>query len=559
MDRSFGAVQDPNTPFQHHYDKLRMRPLAFNKTMLLISMFTIGFAAFFQLPTKWNRESHKAAKYIRNYACRLVEEMKGKMQQDDRQGKNIASLAMASGAFSDQNMVDQIQLPAALSPGTTVRAAEIDSLPYLNAFCNEVLRFYPPVPSTVREARVDTFLAGSFIPKGTTLLILPGATNLDQARWGLDAEEFNPDRWLGHGRTNNGGSDSNLANLTVLAGPQGCIGKSFAVSELLCLVAVLVSRFQMQLQDPDKALEIVRALSAAPMDVVCYRQASLNLEYHLVSFNESVANRYSNGAQDRVVLTKSLGRRLKTRIENLERETERSRMILGLNLEVYTCYQLIRQWSSHCDLQKIDVPQGPYQGCHDFSVLTEPSETEARDNRQAFPLPKQPSLLNDSLGDLMQIDVPWMENLSTSLDSFETALSSPDDTVATSTSSFPRSQPSTSTGCPSPSNAKSVSTHNSMSWLPAPSIVREPGQLNQIDYSTSGIPFGGPASIDGRIEVAESSPNSPAAGRHRQALTPADLEGQLSSTAEGSPEERFTKILLSIKEVGFEDIDSSKF
>ncbi|MCJ1306636.1 hypothetical protein MMC25_000279 [Agyrium rufum] len=158
----------------------------------------------------------------------------------------------------------------------TVTAAEVDSMPYLSAFCNEVLRFYPPVPSTVREARIDTSLDGVFIPKGTTLLIVAGATNLDTERWGPDAGEFNPERWMGEGRANSGGSDSNLANLTFLAGPRGCIGQSFAKSELLCLVAVLAGRFRIELQDPDKKLEIARAISAAPSDGVMASLIPLN-------------------------------------------------------------------------------------------------------------------------------------------------------------------------------------------------------------------------------------------------------------------------------------------
>jgi cytochrome P450 len=302
MGRDFDAVRDPHAEFHKKYDKLRMKPTTFTRLMILFSMLTVGFKAYFALPTKWNRESKESADYIRRYARQIVEDTKKEKGESSAQRKDIASLAMASGVFSDENMVDQmitflvaghetiaaslqwavyalckhpdmqtrlreeIRVHLSTSSESTVTAADIDSLPYLNAFCNEVLRYYPPVPSTVREARVDTSLAGTFIPKGTTLLILAGATNLDKARWGPDAEEFNPDRWLREGRANSGGSDSNYANLTFLAGPRGCIGNSFARSELLCLVAVMVGRFRMELKDPKKELEIVRAISAAPKD-----------------------------------------------------------------------------------------------------------------------------------------------------------------------------------------------------------------------------------------------------------------------------------------------------
>jgi len=271
-------------------------------------MLTFGFKIFFQLPTQWNRESKQAASYIRGYARQVVEDTKERLAKDKDNSKDIASLTMSSGVFSEENMVDQIitflvaghettaaslqwavyalcvypeiqtrlrdEVRDKLSSGT-VNAEDIDGLPYLNAFCNEVLRFYPPVPSTVREARVDTSLAGTFIPKGTTLLILAGATNLEESHWGPGAGRFSPERWLGQGRANSGGADSNYANLTFLQGSRGCIGKGFARSELLCLVAVLAPRFKMELQDPSKKLEVVRSISAAPADGVMARLTPL--------------------------------------------------------------------------------------------------------------------------------------------------------------------------------------------------------------------------------------------------------------------------------------------
>jgi hypothetical protein len=43
--------------------------------------------------------------------------------------------------------------------------------------------------------------------------------NTSKELWGADAAEFNPDRWLGPGRTNTGGADSNYSFLTFLHGP----------------------------------------------------------------------------------------------------------------------------------------------------------------------------------------------------------------------------------------------------------------------------------------------------------------------------------------------------
>lgn len=217
MGRDFSSVQDPNTEFHLVYQKLNMKPNAWTRLLILLSLLTFGFKMFFRLPTKWNRESKQPANYIRGYARQIVEDTKERLSMGNHDRKDIASLLMSSGMFSEQNMVDQIitflvaghETTAAslqwavyalcIHPkaqtrlrdevrsrlisllGQTINAQDIDSLPYLNAFCNEVLPFYPPVPSTVREAGVDTSLAGTFIPKGTTLLILAGATNLEEA------------------------------------------------------------------------------------------------------------------------------------------------------------------------------------------------------------------------------------------------------------------------------------------------------------------------------------------------------------------------------------------
>jgi len=311
MGHDFGSIQDPDNKFCQKYEKLRFEPTTLTRWIVLISMLTVGFKRIFQLPTKWNMESKEAAEYIRVVARQIVQEKKEKLQRGDIQGIDIASIALTSGVFSDENLVDQMitflvaghetvasamqwaiyalckhpemqarlreeirsHLPATIrskdgkdpQPAT---AAEVNSLPYLNAFCNEVLRFYPPVPSTVREASKDTSILGSFIPKGTVMLIVSGATNLNQELWGPDAEEFNPDRWIGEGRANSGGANNNYSFLTFLHGPRGCIGQSFAKSELACLVAVLAGRFQMELQDPMKKLEITKAITASPKDGV---------------------------------------------------------------------------------------------------------------------------------------------------------------------------------------------------------------------------------------------------------------------------------------------------
>jgi cytochrome P450 len=151
---------------------------------------------------------------------------------------------------------------------TSISAATIDGLPYLNAVCNEVLRFYPSVALTIREAAKDTTILDTFIPKGTVVTIAPNATNHNPDLWGPDAGEFNPDRWIGPGKAKNGGAESNYAFLTFIHGPRSCIGQGFSKAELACLVAVMVGRFEMELENPDAELKIKNTITASPKDGV---------------------------------------------------------------------------------------------------------------------------------------------------------------------------------------------------------------------------------------------------------------------------------------------------
>lgn len=150
------------------------------------------------------------------------------------------------------------------------------NIPYLWAFTNEVLRFHPSAPFTSRESVRDTTLAGCFIPKGTHILVAPEITNKDTDLWGPDAETFNPDRWLNIDPTtnkpvsynNSGGAISNYAHLTFIHGPRSCIGQGFARAELAIFVAVFVYRFEFELEDPEKKLEVRRSITQAPKDGV---------------------------------------------------------------------------------------------------------------------------------------------------------------------------------------------------------------------------------------------------------------------------------------------------
>lgn len=162
------------------------------------------------------------------------------------------------------------RIPSISDTESTVSAEDIEGVPYLHAFCMEVMRFYPSIPSTVREAACDTKVTGYSIPRRTQFVIPIGIINRDGDLWGRTADSFDPDRWMGEGKANNtGGVRNHFGFLTFLHGPRSCIGSGFARAELACLVAALVGRFHMELEDPHRKFELnTQGVGTSPKDGV---------------------------------------------------------------------------------------------------------------------------------------------------------------------------------------------------------------------------------------------------------------------------------------------------
>jgi cytochrome P450 len=236
----------------------------------------------------------QAAKVIRATCRDLIREKKEKLARKELDDVDILSVALESGGFSEDNLVDQLmtflaaghettasaltwavymmclypevqarlraeireRLPSPHGEGASVSSFDIDHMPYLNAVCNEVLRYYGPIPLTLRIAGCDTTILGHRVPKGTGIMISPWATNKSHDLWGADALKFNPDRWLpkfqGDTSAAAGGATSNYAFLTFLHGPRSCIGQAFAKAEFACILAAWVGRFEFELKNKEE-------------------------------------------------------------------------------------------------------------------------------------------------------------------------------------------------------------------------------------------------------------------------------------------------------------------
>lgn len=308
LGRDFGAIADPTNKLFQTYNAL-FKPSRQARMIGMLSLILPGWLVY-RLPMRRNGDVWAASQTIRDTCRELIREKQEKLSRKELTDVDILSVALESGGFTEENLVDQLmtflaaghettassmtwaiymlsrnpevqarlrqevreKLPPIDDPNATISSLDIDHMPYLNAVCSEVLRYFSPVGLTLREAGVDTSIAGHKVPKGTRIILGITATNKNPELWGPDAGTFNPDRWLpqheGDKRSASGGATSNYAMMTFLHGPRSCIGMSFAKAEFACLLAAWVGKMEFELRDPQDAdeegLEIKTGVTSRP-------------------------------------------------------------------------------------------------------------------------------------------------------------------------------------------------------------------------------------------------------------------------------------------------------
>lgn len=290
MGQDFGAIQNPDTDLNRMYRTV-FKPTRQAQILGMLNLFLPDWFVR-SLPVKRNGEIEAAAAVIRATCRKLIRAKKEKLEKNELTDVDILSVALESGGFSEEKLVDQMMTFLAAGHETTATAMtwavymlclnpeiqtrlrmeireklpsvdeeiditsqQVDHMPYLNAVCNEVLRYHPPVPLTLRDAAHDTTILGQFIPKGTRVMLVPWASNKDKSLWGPDAGKFNPERWLPsekNPQSANGGAPSNYAFLTFLHGPRSCIGQAFAKAEFAILLAAWIGRFEFTLKNEEE-------------------------------------------------------------------------------------------------------------------------------------------------------------------------------------------------------------------------------------------------------------------------------------------------------------------
>jgi len=286
MGRDFGAVQHRDSPLAQVYNKVLEPTLGHVVVAILKGWFPAWLVEM--LPIKSNHDQAEAYNEIRRVCLSLLWEKKAKIAEGKEDpGKDILSVCLKyeeiAGAGEEEVLQQMTTFLAAghettsvgitwavymliLHPGWQTKLREevravlpalddekleatheqLENLPLLRAFTEEVLRWYPPIPTTMREPYEDTELDGRIVAKGTRVVIPIKAINRSEHFWGPDSRVFNPSRWLNEdGKTfrPGGGVTSKFGHVTFWQGPRQCIAQLFARTEMACVLAALVGRF----------------------------------------------------------------------------------------------------------------------------------------------------------------------------------------------------------------------------------------------------------------------------------------------------------------------------
>ncbi|EWG36207.1 hypothetical protein FVEG_14636 [Fusarium verticillioides 7600] len=327
MGQGFDAIQNDDSRLHQAY-RMIFEP---SRGAIFLALLRLIFPERLVnwLPLRRNKRMRHGIQVIRSKCQELIRERKEKIKRQkagvDNSGNDILTVALLNGVFTDEQLIDQLMTflaaghettataltwaiyilckqpevqnrlreeirmhfpnpkgwPRSERPSSNTLQQAIDfKLPYLNVVCLEVMRYFAPIPLTMREATCDTTILHTFVPAGTRIILAPRVTNRDSALWGPDANNFNPDRWLSPKNGNREATEqskfkignqkrdstaapevtqeevrgrtearSNYADLTFLHGPRSCIGQSFARVEFAILLATLIANFEFQIED----------------------------------------------------------------------------------------------------------------------------------------------------------------------------------------------------------------------------------------------------------------------------------------------------------------------
>jgi cytochrome P450 len=135
-------------------------------------------------------------------------------------------------------------------------AAGLSKLRYLEAVSNESLRLHPPLVFLSRKVARPLRVADHVVPPGIGVSLVLPLIHRDPVIY-PEPQQFRPERFLDRGY----GPDQFLP---FGGGAKRCLGSSFAVQEMMIVLAGLLTRFRIRLRRDRKVRPRARTITVAP-------------------------------------------------------------------------------------------------------------------------------------------------------------------------------------------------------------------------------------------------------------------------------------------------------
>lgn len=249
-----------------------------------------------RLPTPGNRRFHKTAAKLDEVVYRIIRQRRLSGSKDE--GDLLSMLLQAydeddGSRMTDQQLRDEVITLFLAGQETTAlalswawfllaqhpeaesrfwseldevlgerapEAADMSRLKFTEMIAKESLRLYPPAYIVGREAVKDCEIGGFPVPAGMQLFMPTWVVHRDP-RFFDAPDQFRPERWTQE-------LTSRLPRYAYFpfgGGPRVCIGNSFAMMEIVLLLAAIGQKFRLRLA-PDQQVTLQPAMSLRPRD-----------------------------------------------------------------------------------------------------------------------------------------------------------------------------------------------------------------------------------------------------------------------------------------------------
>jgi len=139
---------------------------------------------------------------------------------------------------------------ARVTGGGPLRVEDLPELALTERVILEAMRLHPPLWFENRAAMEDVEIGGAAIPKGSVIAISRYSLHRHPDFW-EDPEAFVPGRFDPEDPANFTDSKAAGSYLPFSRGPRACIGRHFAMLEMLVILVALLSRYRVRAVEPD--------------------------------------------------------------------------------------------------------------------------------------------------------------------------------------------------------------------------------------------------------------------------------------------------------------------